>query len=61
MSEADPPTRAPSGSVLETDSLDRESFARLRARLPALQSVEDRGKRLYPHFGDLCLDLDGAL
>jgi len=61
VTDRESPTRGPSGSVLETDSLDRESFARLRARLPALQSVEDRGKRLYPHFGDLCLDLYAAL
>jgi uncharacterized protein with von Willebrand factor type A (vWA) domain len=26
-----------------------------------LQSVDDRGRRLYPHFGDLCLDLYAAL
>ncbi len=44
-----------------SDSLDREAWARLRRRLPGAQSLEDRGARLYPHMGELLLDLYAAL
>jgi uncharacterized protein with von Willebrand factor type A (vWA) domain len=52
---------APPAASIETDSIDREAFARVRMRMPAMQSIEARGARLYPHMDAMLLDLWAAL
>jgi uncharacterized protein with von Willebrand factor type A (vWA) domain len=46
---------------VETDSFDREAFARVRAASAELSELEAEGARLLPHPGALLLDLFASL